>query len=498
MADCTIIFPFQLFDPHPALDRSRAVVFIEEGLIFGDPHVGLKCHKQKLAMHRASMKTYAATLEQRGFDVLYQEYAKRQTITDHLRALSRTGFDTFHYCEVVDFLLNKRLQQSARDSMLKLQVHETPMFLTPTELVEEEFSGNKRPFMARFYEKQRKRLGILIEKDGSPRGGKWSFDHENRKPMPKNGKGLAVPLAHSSSRTEFTDEAMHWVNLKFPDYHGDTEGFSYPTSHNAAERWFESFLEQRFHLFGDYEDSISRRERVLFHSVLTPMLNTGLLTPCKVLDRALEFAEENATPLNSVEGFVRQIIGWREFIRGAYDHLGVPCRNGNFWNFEDKPIPAAFYKGTTGIDPIDLAIRRALDHGWAHHIERLMLLGNFMLLCGFHPRRVYEWFMELFVDAYDWVMVPNVFGMSQFADGGLFTTKPYISGSNYVRKMSDFPKGSWCEVWDGLFWTFIKNHESFFRKQHRLGMMTRQLDKMAPEKLNIHQTNAQAFLAGLE
>ena len=160
-------------------------------------------------------------------------------------------------------------------------------------------------------------------------------------------------------------------------------------------------------------------------------------------------------------------------------------------------IPSAFYDASTGIDPIDTAIRRALDHGYCHHIERLMILGNFMLLCGFHPQRVYDWFMELFIDAYDWVMVPNVFGMSQFADGGLFTTKSYISGSNYVRKMSDFSKGTWCEVWDGLFWTFIKNHEAFFRNQHRLRMMTRQLDKVGDEKLATHRRNAESFLENL-
>ena len=495
MAECTIIFPFQLFDPHPAIVKSRAVVFIEEGLVFGDPHVNLKFHKQKIVLHRASMKTYAAALGRRGFEVHYRDFAIGKTIADHLRSLRQAGFDTFHFCEPVDFLLEKRMRKSAKGLSVKLRLHETPMFLTPAEILEEEFVGRKRPLMARFYERQRKRMGILLNGDGSPKGGKWSFDNENRKPMPK--KGLHVPPDPSARKTEATKEAVGYMKKNFHDYYGDAERFAYPVSHSTAERWLENFLEQRFRLFGDYEDSLSDRERVLFHSVLTPMLNIGLLTPQKVLDRALEFAHENKTPLNSLEGFVRQIIGWREFIRGAYNHIGVPCRNGNFWGFEDKPIPPAFYEGTTGIDPIDLVIRRVLDHGWAHHIERLMVLGNFMLLCGFHPRLVYNWFMELFVDAYDWVMVPNVLGMSQFADGGLFTTKPYLSGSNYVRKMSDFPQGDWCHVWDGLFWMFIKNHEDFFRKQHRLGMMTRQLDKMGAKKLNTHRSNAETFLAGL-
>ena len=184
-------------------------------------------------------------------------------------------------------------------------------------------------------------------------------------------------------------------------------------------------------------------------------------------------------------------------MRGAYVHHGVSCRSKNFWGFEDRPIPECFYSGTTGIEPVDMTIRRVLEHGYCHHIERLMILGNFMLLCRFHPDRVYAWFMELFVDAYDWVMVPNVYSMSQFADGGLLTTKPYISGSNYVRKMSDYKKGSWCAVWDGLFWTFVHDHGDFFRSQPRLGMMTRQLDTMSAEKWETRQRCAGEFMASL-
>ena len=227
------------------------------------------------------------------------------------------------------------------------------------------------------------------------------------------------------------------------------------------------------------------------------MLNVGLLTPEQVLRRALEAGESRSIPLNSLEGFVRQIIGWREFMAAMYQRHGRQMRTTNFWGFEDRPLPDAFYAGTTGLPPIDDAIHHALETGWCHHIERLMLIGNLMLLCGFHPDRIYQWFMDLFVDAYDWVMVPNVYGMSQFADGGLFTTKPYLSGSNYVRKMSDYPKGDWCDIWDGLFWSFIHRHQGFFRSQYRLAMMARNLDRMAPETLLAHQQRASQFLDGL-
>ncbi len=494
MSACSILFPFQLFDPHPALQKGRPVVLIEDSLLFGDPHVEIHFHHQRSILLRAAMQAFAEKLRKRGYEIHYREFQEGVVIGDHLRALAESGFDEFHHCETTDFLLNKRLRRFRETSGLKFQTYDSPMFLTPRDVLDAHFQSGKRPFLAKFYEGQRKRMGVLVDTDGEPTGGKWSYDDENRKSMPK--KGLEVPKNPGIAPTSKVGDVIRSVKEQFPHGYGNADGFAYPVTHEGALQWFERFLEERFHQFGPYEDAVSHRERVLFHSILTPMLNIGLLTPQQVLDRALEFASQTKVPLNSLEGFVRQIIGWREFMLGAYQHLGVKCRTTNFWGFEDRPIPASFYNATTGIDPIDCVIQRVLDHGYCHHIERLMIVGNFMLLCGFHPDRVYDWFMELFVDAYDWVMVPNVYGMSQFADGGLFTTKPYISGSNYVRKMSDHPRGDWCEVWDGLFWSFIKQHENFFRSQHRLGMMVRQLERMDAAKLNAHLRNAESFLSG--
>ncbi|MEZ5024079.1 MAG: FAD-binding domain-containing protein [Chitinophagales bacterium] len=226
-------------------------------------------------------------------------------------------------------------------------------------------------------------------------------------------------------------------------------------------------------------------------------MNVGLLLPIDVLDQALDYAKSNAIAINSTEGFVRQIIGWREFIRGMYECKGNYSRTQNYWGF-DRKIPSSFYDGTTGIAPIDATIKKVLATGYCHHIERLMILGNFMLLCEFDPDDVYQWFMELFIDAYDWVMVPNIYGMSQFADGGLFATKPYISGSNYLNKMSDYPKGEWQAVWDGLFWRFMHEHESFFKKNPRTAMLLSTYDKMPEEKKNTHLKNAEQFLKKLD
>jgi deoxyribodipyrimidine photolyase-related protein len=268
-------------------------------------------------------------------------------------------------------------------------------------------------------------------------------------------------------------------------------------SHEGATNWLQQFFEIRFHAFGDYEDAIVKEEAYLHHSIMTPMMNVGLIAPMQIIEEAIRYAEANNVPINSLEGFVRQILGWREFIRGMYQCKGSFSRTQNFWGFERK-IPASFYDGTTGIVPIDHTIKQVLKTGHCHHIERLMVLGNFMLLCEFHPDEVYRWFMELFIDAYDWVMVPNVYGMSQFSDGGLFATKPYISGSNYLMKMSDHSKGEWQTTWDGLFWRFMHVNRDFFLSNPRLGMPVRTFDKMAEDKRNAHFENAEVFLQNLD
>jgi len=274
---------------------------------------------------------------------------------------------------------------------------------------------------------------------------------------------------------------------------GTVAAFCYPVTHADAAQWLDTFVEARLASFGDYEDAISQRDTFVFHGVLTPMLNIGLLTPQQIIDSV--FAKSEPVSLNSLEGFIRQVIGWREFIRMVYLYAGGRQRTTNSWNLT-RPMPASFYAGTTGIVPVDQSIQRTLKYAYCHHIERLMVLGNFMLLCDIAPNDVYRWFMELFIDSYDWVMVPNVYGMSQHADGGLMTTKPYISGSSYVLKMSDYAKGDWCEVWDALYWRFIDRERAFFSSNPRMRVMVGQLDKMGT-KLERHRTVAAKFLEKL-
>ncbi|MEZ4782428.1 MAG: FAD-binding domain-containing protein, partial [Flavobacteriaceae bacterium] len=261
--------------------------------------------------------------------------------------------------------------------------------------------------------------------------------------------------------------------------------------------WFHQFLEFRFHEFGVYEDAIVKSNHILNHSLLSPLINTGLLNPNDVIQKAIDYAKAHEVPINSVEGFVRQIVGWREFIRGVYEVKGTEERTKNFWNFT-RTLPKSFYNGTTGIEPVDTTIKNILKTGYVHHIERLMILGNFMVLCEIHPDDVYKWFMELFIDAYDWVMVPNVYGMSLYADGGLMSTKPYISSSNYIMKMSNYKKGSWQDIWDGLFWMFMDKHRDFFITNPRLKMLISNFDTMDKAQQELHFKNATSFLQTLD
>ena len=333
-----------------------------------------------------------------------------------------------------------------------------------------------------------------MDSDGKPMGGKWTFDTENRKKYPAKKN---PPSIHFPETDSYFEEADSYVKTHFSHHLGDLTAYSlYPTSFEETSAWLDQFFEHRFSEFGVYEDAIVAENSILNHSVLTPMLNVGLITPKEVVNRCLRYAEVNDVPLNSTEGFVRQIIGWREFIRGIYESRGSEERTTNFWNFKKK-IPASFYDGTTGILPIDQTIKKVLKTGYCNHIERLMVLGNFMMLCEFDPDEVYRWFMELFVDSYDWVMVTNIYGMSQFSDGGLMATKPYISGSNYVMKMSNYKKGDWQATWDGLFWRFMDTHRGFFLSNPRLGMLVRMFDKMPEEKRKQHLENGALYLKTL-
>jgi deoxyribodipyrimidine photolyase-related protein len=484
----SIIFPHQLFEEHPALDSERVVYLVEEFLFFRQ----YKFHKQKLVLHRSSMKFYQDYLERKKLKVIYidstNELSDVRKLIPHL---IEKGIEEIHFADVADNWLEKRIIQITKKIGIKIHEYPSPAFLNSKDELKKYFSGKKKYSQTDFYIKQRKKFGILLNKDGSPLGGKWTYDTENRLKYPIAKK---PPQVNFPSVNKYYEEAINYVNKNFSDNYGEiNESFIYPNTFDENKKWFNEFLEKRFSEFGSYEDAIVAEEHILHHSVLTPMMNIGLLTPNYIIEETLNFSEKHKIPLNSVEGFIRQIIGWREFIRGVYEFSGTTQRTKNYWGFKRK-IPESFWNGTTGIEPLDITIKKVLQTGYCHHIERLMVLGNFMLLCEFDPDEVYRWFMELFIDAYDWVMVPNVYGMSQFADGGLMATKPYISGSNYLMKMSDYKKGDWQLIWDGLFWRFMDKHRKFFLSNPRLGMLIKTFDKMSDEKKNSLLSAAENYL----
>ena len=491
-----IIFPNQLFKNHPALKLGiKKIILIEDSLFFGDYDYQNNFHKQKLWFHRASMKNYASWLEEKGFEVVYEEHSKNtDNLLDALKKLKSEKNLNLIITETHDYELNRRLSNHALKLSLKLEILPSPMFLNSNEKNTTYRDGKKRWFMADFYKFQRRRLNLLMDGD-QPLGGKWSYDEDNRKKVPKNLVS-SVPRLMQFKRSHIDKEAVKYVQEKYPTNIGNIDNLIYPTTHSSAKRWLDDFLNNRFSLFGDYEDAILSGENWLWHSVLTPVLNVGLITPKQVIEAAKKKAKENDVPINSVEGFFRQIIGWREFMHATYVDLGGKMRTTNHWNHHRK-IPQSFYTGTTGIDPIDDVIHRVINTGYCHHIERLMILGGFMFLCEFDPDEIYQWFMEMFVDSYDWVMVPNVYAMSQNADGGLITTKPYFSGSSYVKKMSNFKSGDWCEVWDGLYWRWILSHCDQLSKNPRWSMMCAMAIKMSDEKKNTHLENAEKFLSSL-
>ena len=492
MKAVNLIFPHQLFEKSELLESDNAFYIVEEWLFFKQ----FNFHKQKIAFHRASMKFYESYLKEMGKEVHYISSKKTNSdIRELLAELNENNVEHIHFVDPVDDWLIKRIEKSCEELGLKKSIYFSPSFLNTKEDLSNFFKeGRKKYHQTKFYKEQRKQRRLLLKDSGDPQGGKWTFDTENRKKYPAK---KSPPSVHYPSSDSFYEEARNYVGENFKDNLGNLgETPLYPTNHDDAKAWLEQFLDYRFMKFGDYEDAIVAKENILNHSVLTPMLNSGLLTPDFVIEQSISFAEKEDIPINSLEGFLRQIIGWREFIRGIYEFHGGEERTKNFWDFNRK-IPASFYDGTTGIPPIDITIKKVLKTGYCHHIERLMVLGNFMVLCEFDPDEVYRWFMELFIDAYDWVMVPNIYGMSQFSDGGLFATKPYISGSNYLMKMSDYEKGDWQAIWDGLFWRFMDVHRDFFAKNPRLAMLLGSFDKMNPEKKEVHISNAEAYLDSL-
>jgi deoxyribodipyrimidine photolyase-related protein len=485
MSEATVIYPHQLFTKHPAIKAGRPIFLVEEPLFLTE----FPIHTQKLLLHRLSMKAYERTLVAAGHTVTYLEVSKLTDTASVFKTLHQHGVTHLHIADTTDYWLEKRIDTAAHTHSFTLTRYESPLFILGKDDAVARYTKSKK-HMARFYKQLRIDKHILIEQDNEPVGGQWSFDSDNRKKIPK---GLSLPTEiEIHNETSDISEALTWLKGVKGEQYGEARIWI-PWTHAVALEYLNEFISTRLKFFGDYEDAITMKEVRLFHSTLSPLINIGLLSPTEVIEAVITHGEQHDVELNCIEGFVRQVIGWREFIRASYECDGVAMRTKNFWN-HTRPLPDSFWTATTGVLPLDNAIEKALTYGYNHHIERLMVLGNFMLLTKTNPDHVYRWFMAMYVDAYDWVMVPNVYGMSQFADGGIFATKPYISGSSYLKKMSDYPAGDWEELWTALYWNFISEHKDFFLSNHRLSMMPRLLEKMTEEKQDGYHTVATTYL----
>ncbi len=483
-----VLFPNQLFSGHRAIDEANYVLLVEEARFFLD----FQFNKKKLVLHRASMQAYKDYLESTGKQVRYVDFQTAALPGFIQDFLSDKHFDKVTVFDPEDIILERVIDDLANTKGLNVEVIDNPLFITSKTYIWEYFAGQKKYHMSDFYIHQRQRLGIMLE-DDKPLGGRWSYDKQNRQRLGKDNK---IPAIKKLDENKYITEACAYVEKFFGGNYGSCDDFIFPITTDQANVWLDDFLANRFSHFGDYEDAIKYDEPFLYHSLLGQAMNIGLLNPADVIEKALKYSSANNITLNNLEGFVRQIVGWREFMRAIYVFHEKKLRLGNFWKLKRK-LPQAFYNATTGIEPVDTVIKRVLKYGYAHHIERLMVLGSFFLLCEIHPDYVYKWFMEMFIDSYDWAMVPNVYGMSQYSRGGLITSKPYVCSSNYICRMGDFKKGSWCKIWDSMFWNFVDKHRKVFEKNARMKLLIYQLDKMDKDKLNTYKETANNYLKQL-
>ncbi len=469
-----------LFDPdyfsELKIDLKNTVFFMKEDYGLA---TYFRFHKHKIIFFFSAMRAYRNELTQAGFNVHYLELKIRSESFENslLEFIKQNEFKNVYSFEIEDKFFESRMTEFFREQNLPFKTFGTPMFLTSRSQFEAYLVRHNRPFMKTFYEDQRRRLNILMQ-SGRPRGGEWSFDKENRRPLAKGQSTPGIPKWNLSAEVQ---EVIKLVDCHFSPHPGEGKDFWLPVDRKGAKSWLRVFLKERLENFGPYEDAIPAHSEFVYHSVLTPFLNSGLLTPKEVVEETLQYSQKSNVPLASLEGFIRQVIGWREFIRGIYQNFDDIQKARNFWNHTHK-LSSLWYKGNTGIPPLDETIRRVLKRGYAHHIERLMVVGSLMLLLEVDPKEAHRWFMEMFIDSSDWVMGPNVYGMALFSDGGVFATKPYICGSNYLLKMGGYPKGEWCDAVDGLYWSFIRKHESFFLKNPRLSMIARLAQKISKSR----------------
>lgn len=504
----------QLLPDHPLLpqpEEGRSVVMIESL-----PRAKrLRYHQQKLTLLFAAMRHHRLALERAGHRVLYHRLeallpgSSEQEAPDSAAVLASWialhGVRAIHLLEPNDFHTQAALPALAIELGVPIHTHPNPQFLLPRQHFLSWAQSRRTMVMEQHYRRLRKQLGVLMASDGQPVGGVWNTDADNRQTRAQFRKARpVVPRLPEPVPDPVVREVAEQVSRLFPDHPGRAADLWLPVTRAGALAWLDLFVTERLAGFGPWEDLMVDQEPVLFHSVLSPLLNIGLLTPMECVRAAEAALVAGRAPLASVEGFIRQIVGWREFIHGMYwrhmpDYLAVNALDAH------RPLPRWAYTGDTEMRCIAQAIRDAIRLGYNHHIQRLMVLGNYFLLGGYAPGEVLRWYLEMYVDAYDWVMVPNVLGMVLYADGGWFATKPYAAGPTYLDRMGDHcahcrynPKvktGPEACPFQALYWTFQIRHAERFRSHPRMAMMVRQVDRMEDMTRLNYIKAAEHFLA---
>lgn len=470
-----LIIGTQLFRDHPALHDPSVdcVIMIEaEDLCRKLPY-----HQHKLVLVLSGMRHYADHVRGAGMRVIYRTVGEAPVFRSALlEIIAEEGVTEVVWMKPADTPTQTKFIDIAHQAGVSYEVHENQLFLTPESELLDWFGGQRNTIMEQFYRWQRQRTGILM--DGTkPLGEKWNYDADNRQPLPK--AGIAIPTLPTLDHDDITKAVIEEVSTRFSNHPGEAAQFWLPVTHAEADAWLGDFISRRFSQFGPYEDAMAEDEAFLFHSVLSPLLNNGLLSVQQVIDAALAAFENDAVDLSTVEGFIRQIIGWREYMYGLY--VTQPdMKQANFFGY-DKPLEDWWF---TGKDipaelplPVKTALLRAHRYGYNHHIERLMVLGNWFLLNEYEPASVYHWFSAFYVDAYEWVMVPNVMGMSQYADGGKTATKPYISGGNYLQKMGRWwpsAEAARDSEFTALYWRFLQRQHDKLKNNFRMSLVLKQ------------------------
>jgi len=493
MKSLRIIFVDQLSSNNPTLEGMNP----NDILLFYEPietFYEIKHHKQKITLLVSALRHHIERINHK--NVIHQkiEKNKKHDLVKLLKKIiSDENVNKIIIAKPSDFKIYKDLMFFSQSNNIALEVLDDRKFISSASDFSEWASDKKTRIQEYYYRWLRKKYNIFMNEEGKPVGDKWNFDKDNRKGIKQLKSD--IPERKKLVPDQITFDAMVDVEECFPKSIGTLENFSWATTHEEAENLLEDFIERYLLNYGSFQDAINKENTFMFHSLLSPYLNCGLLDPKICIEKAeKKYYESNGEiPINSVEGFIRQVLGWREFIKGVYWENMPKYKNLNYWSHKNK-LNSNWYEGTTGIPPLDDAINESSEFAYSHHINRLMIIANLMNLTGINPNDMYRWFMEMYIDSYDWVMVPNVYGMGSYADGGIFSTKPYICGSSYMLKMSNYKKDEWCDTVDGLYWRFVDKNIDFFKSNPRLAVMTRSLEKMDKERKKTIFKKAEKFI----